>query len=620
MMRSCLMVGLRSMVGSRPMRSTWNHMRKGEVNMKTLTPDQRAELVAAKRKELENYFAKSAWEFAAGGEQQQADRHGRVIAARWVLTWKCENETAEVPVPKAKARLVLRGYENPDVMSLSKASPTASRQARLWLLTAATWKCWIVVGAHVKAAFLSGSGFDRIILVKLPLDCGPLLGVFVQGIGRHAFVRLKKSAYGLSDAPLLGYQEACKRLEGLGWLSSDNQGQGSSDRYADPTCWRHLGETEVPRTLFSKLLWKICAMPSTLASTWSTVVARFLWMIMAWRFPISTKIAKGRREDQEITEQEKQGERLDWSFAMAHDKRNANASSFNVYSSWRTFWCKSLPAVGAQQGAPFWQGKLRCEHQVSCKEATAQCKFRWPGFGLLRWRCFPREEWQSLTRRIHPRCLRQFSPEGQQSARIDCWLAILQVAACLQIIFGSWVPSMLYGARGADDGQAFPGDPQESLQVTSWLPSPFCTRTNVPWWRTARASSMQRSEKQFSKQLTSELQLKDCWSRTCWRTCDANGTGFLLRDSWPMAWQRQELVKPWFKGGYIQLVADESYQAAKKKSREDRERTVQETRGSQSKVAQSLIALVLASNVRPVEGAVMLSRWWKMASYVVLFS
>ena len=68
-----------------------NHMRKGEVNQKTLTPDQRAEFVAAKRKELENYFANSVWEFAAAGEQQQGERHGRVITARWVLTWKCED-------------------------------------------------------------------------------------------------------------------------------------------------------------------------------------------------------------------------------------------------------------------------------------------------------------------------------------------------------------------------------------------------------------------------------------------------------------------------------------------------------------------------------------------------
>ena len=91
-----------------------------------------------------------------------------------------------------------------------------------------------------------------------------------------------------------------------------------------------------------------------------------------------------------------------------------------------------------------------------------------------------------------------------------------------------------------------------------------------------------------------------------------------LADSMTKPGARQAFVER-FKGGYIQLVADESYQAAKKKSREDRERTVQETRGSQSKVAQTLIALVLASNVQPAEGVWLPTSWWKIANFAVLF-
>lgn len=56
---------------------------------------------------------------------------------------------------------------------------------------------------------------------------------------------------------------------------------------------------------------------------------------------------------------------------------------------------------------------------------------------------------------------------------------------------------------------------------------------------------------------------------------------------------RQAFVER-FRGGFVQLVADESYQASKKKTKADRERTIQETRGSASQVAQSLIALVMA--------------------------
>eukprot|EP00438_Fugacium_kawagutii_P026186 Skav211360 [mRNA] locus=scaffold677:368899:370686:- [translate_table: standard] len=48
-----------------------------------------------------------------------------------------------------------------------------------------------------------------------------------------------------------------------------------------------------------------------------------------------------------------------------------------------------------------------------------------------------------------------------------------------------------------------------------------------------------------------------------------------------------------FEGGYVKLVSDETYTAAKKKSREQRAKTLQETRGSRSTAVQSLIACVM---------------------------
>eukprot|EP00435_Cladocopium_sp_Y103_P030795 s2621_g7.t1 len=90
-----------------------------------------------------------------------------------------------------------------------------------------------------------------------------------------------------------------------------------------------------------------------------------------------------------------------------------------------------------------------------------------------------------------------------------------------------------------------------------------------------------------------------------------------LADGMTKVGARQAFVER-FKGGYIQLVADETYQAAKRKSKADRERTVQETRGSKSAVAQTLIALVLASNVQPVEGALNAQQMWRLANFAVL--
>ena len=44
-----------------------------------------------------------------------------------------------------------------------------------------------------------------------------------------------------------------------------------------------------------------------------------------------------------------------------------------------------------------------------------------------------------------------------------------------------------------------------------------------------------------------------------------------------------------FKGGYVQLVSDETYTAAKRKTKEERQKTLQETMGSRSAAAQALV-------------------------------
>ena len=194
-------------------------LRKGEVNMKKLTPAQQAEFVEAKRGELENYFGNFVWEFATEEESSKAIKGKRVITARWVLTWKRtnENEPDAIPVYKAKARLVLRGFEDPDLGGMKTAAPTAHRTSRTFLCAVATWFGWVICCGDVKAAFLSGSGFDRTIIVRLPMDCNPILGVMTNEKGKHTYMKLKKSAYGLADAPLLWYEEAKKRLLAGGW-------------------------------------------------------------------------------------------------------------------------------------------------------------------------------------------------------------------------------------------------------------------------------------------------------------------------------------------------------------------------------------------------------------------
>ena len=185
-------------------------IRKGEVSERLMSVDEREQFIQAKMKELQTYFGNHVWEFA---DPDFVGRNkARVITARWVLTWKWDEENQR---PKAKARLVLRGFEDPDLFGLEKSAPTAGRIGKLTLMDFATIHGWQVVCGDVRAAFLSGAGFEREIVVKLPRDCGPLLGLGGQ---ETAYMKMLKSAYGLADAPLLWFREASKRLERIGFV------------------------------------------------------------------------------------------------------------------------------------------------------------------------------------------------------------------------------------------------------------------------------------------------------------------------------------------------------------------------------------------------------------------
>ena len=178
--------------------------RKSEARERDMSLEEKELMIQAKQKELQSFFSNHVWEFAELGKQHR----DRMVTARWVLTWKPPEEGSLQR--RAKARLVLRGYEDPDVFDLNKTSPTANKNSKMLVLALSPILGWTVFCGDVRAAFLSGSTFDRIIIVKLPSDCSAMLGC----VG-PTFMKMKKSAYGLSDAPLLWWTEADRRLRSL---------------------------------------------------------------------------------------------------------------------------------------------------------------------------------------------------------------------------------------------------------------------------------------------------------------------------------------------------------------------------------------------------------------------
>ena len=185
-------------------------VRKNEASERAMTLAEKEQMIEAKQKELTSYFANKVWTFTEIGKNE-ADR---VVTARWVLTWK-KPEPQEGQPPslqrRAKARLVLRGFEDPDLFNLEKTSPTASKSSKMLLLALVPIFGWTLFCGDVRCAFLSGAEFKRNIIVKLPRDCSALLGC--QGV---TYMKMNKSAYGLSDAPLLWWREADRRLRSTG--------------------------------------------------------------------------------------------------------------------------------------------------------------------------------------------------------------------------------------------------------------------------------------------------------------------------------------------------------------------------------------------------------------------
>ena len=126
----------------------------------------------------------------------------RLLRMRWVLTWKY----TEGGDRKAKARLVILGYQHPELTSVPTAAPTLGKVSRhLLLQTCALHKLRDHFG-DVSSAFLQTSASEehQELTIKAPPEVGYLYSDFEGKPARY--VRLMKSFYGLTSAPVVvGY-------------------------------------------------------------------------------------------------------------------------------------------------------------------------------------------------------------------------------------------------------------------------------------------------------------------------------------------------------------------------------------------------------------------------------
>ena len=185
---------------------------RAEVKLKDLTAEQKREFDKAKEKEVDQWLSTGTVRAILRDRIPAAN----ILRSRWILTWKDVDEIEAQEIgksKKAKARLVILGYEDPNLTEIPRDSPTLQKESRSLILQYSASQQWWIRSFDIKTAFLRGSRRDdRILGVDPPEELRRKLGLKPLEI-----CELLKSAYGLVNAPFLWYQELRETLISIGF-------------------------------------------------------------------------------------------------------------------------------------------------------------------------------------------------------------------------------------------------------------------------------------------------------------------------------------------------------------------------------------------------------------------
>ena len=188
---------------------------RAEVKLKDLETHQKEEFQNAKNKEIDQWLATETVRKILRHKVPEEN----ILRCRWVLTYKdldSVDAAREGKTKKAKARLVILGYEDPDLTNIPRDSPTLQKESRSLLLQMSASKRWRIRSFDIKTAFLRGSRRDnRLLGVEPPEEMRSRMNLKDTEI-----CELLKSAYGLVNAPYLWYQELRENLIALNFTIS----------------------------------------------------------------------------------------------------------------------------------------------------------------------------------------------------------------------------------------------------------------------------------------------------------------------------------------------------------------------------------------------------------------
>ena len=200
-----------------------------EVKLRELQENEVEEFRKAKQKEIDSYVEHAAMDIVS----KVGIDENRILGMRWILTWKNEEDgEGNVTGKRPKARLIIKGFQDPDLLRIPRDSPTLSTVGRNLLFSISSHHNWDLSIGDIKTAFLNGDDteYDREIYGEPPEDAKEMLKMTPQQV-----CRIRKAIYGLLNAPRQWAEKLAKELRAGGWCQSK----------LEPCLWRLYSQNEL---------------------------------------------------------------------------------------------------------------------------------------------------------------------------------------------------------------------------------------------------------------------------------------------------------------------------------------------------------------------------------------
>ena len=146
-----------------------------EVNLRKLDAHEKLDFERAMKAETDSWSTEAVRICEQAGIPKE-----RIMNMRFVLTWKTVHGDDGTPQgKKAKARLIVRGFEDPGLLEVSRESPTLSTMGRNILLSECARQKFPVSVGDIKTAFLRGddSELERDVYAQPPPEVKAHLGM-----------------------------------------------------------------------------------------------------------------------------------------------------------------------------------------------------------------------------------------------------------------------------------------------------------------------------------------------------------------------------------------------------------------------------------------------------------